>query len=434
MDIITLLQSVNHLHSQKVWRQLIVIAEGMLAMTGRVTMLGISRWTEAGGSYRTIQRFFAEAILWPKINLHLFLSHRYGLEDEVAMIICEKAGKKTHGPTFFHRARVVKGLEFFSLSLINGTRRESSPMLMKQTIRSKQEKKGRKSAKKSDATTKKKRGRPKGSKNKNHREIQLPPHLQLIQTYVESVLSLIGQNLVVKYLLLDGAFGNNNALQMSLRCGLHLISKLRSDAALFFPYDGEQKKRGPRRKYGKKVSFTQIDATYLVKTIIDKKIETRIYGFEAWSKSFPDLLNVTVIVRINHQNGKVGHAVLFSSDLDLKTDRLVDWYTLRFQIEFNFRDAKQFWGLEDFMNVNETQVKNAANLAMFMVNLSHILAANLSPNEKRFSILDLKATYRGRKYVWEVLKYLPKPPDRFLINQLLANVGLLGSINCPSSL
>ena len=38
----------------------------------------------------------------------------------------------------------------------------------------------------------------------------------------------------------------------------------------------------------------------------------------------------------------------------------LDYYKLRFQIEFNFRDAKQFWGLEDFMNLSQTAVTNAA--------------------------------------------------------------------------
>ena len=33
-------------------------------------------------------------------------------------------------------------------------------------------------------------------------------------------------------------------------------------------------------------------------------------------------------------------------------------YRLRFQLEFNFRDAKQYWGLEDFMTVNQTPVYN----------------------------------------------------------------------------
>ncbi|WP_443689872.1 hypothetical protein [Nostoc mirabile] len=37
-------------------------------------------------------------------------------------------------------------------------------------------------------------------------------------------------------------------------------------------------------------------------------------------------------------------------------EKIIDYYRLRFQIEFNFRDAKQFWGLEDFMNLSQTAV------------------------------------------------------------------------------
>jgi hypothetical protein len=53
---------------------------------------------------------------------------------------------------------------------------------------------------------------------------------------------------------------------------------------------------------------------------------------------------------------------------------IIDYYKLRFQIEFNFRDAKQFWGLEDFMNLSLTAVTNAVNLAFFI--LSHHLLAD----------------------------------------------------------
>ena len=52
---------------------------------------------------------------------------------------------------------------------------------------------------------------------------------------------------------------------------------------------------------------------------------------------------------------------------------MIDYYRLRFQLEFNFRDAKQYWGLEDFMSVKERPVYNSANLAMFMVNVSQAL-------------------------------------------------------------
>ena len=36
----------------------VIVVLALLSMTGRVTMLNISRWTGQGGSYRTVQRFF----------------------------------------------------------------------------------------------------------------------------------------------------------------------------------------------------------------------------------------------------------------------------------------------------------------------------------------------------------------------------------------
>ena len=54
------------------------------------------------------------------------------------------------------------------------------------------------------------------------------------------------------------------------------------------------------------------------------------------------------------------HVLLFSSDLTLPYATLIDYYGLRFQLEFNFRDANQYWGLEDFMNVTATGVTISA--------------------------------------------------------------------------
>jgi hypothetical protein len=76
-----------------------------------------------------------------------------------------------------------------------------------------------------------------------------------------------------------------------------------------------------------------------------------------WHKRFADLLNVVVVVKTNLQTGATAHVVLFSRDLELASDKLVEYYRLRFQIEFNFRDAKQYWGLEDFMTVNPTPTR-----------------------------------------------------------------------------
>ena len=129
---------------------------------------------------------------------------------------------------------------------------------------------------------------------------------------------------------------------------------------------------------------------------------------------------------------KKSHVLLFSSDLALDAETLIDSYALRFQIEFNFRDAKQFWGLEDFMNVNKTPVNNAANLSMFMVNVSAKLLAPLRAEHSEGSVLDLKARYRGMKYLHETLKILPQKPDPIVIDEIAEHLGSIGAIHYTS--
>ncbi len=195
---------------------------------------------------------------------------------------------------------------------------------------------------------------------------------------------------------------------------MHLISKLRSDAALYAPYDGPYPGRGPRRKYGAKLNYTALPAEYLRQTTVEGQIETRIYQATLLHKEFPQLLNVVIIEKGHRTTQARAHVLLFSSDLTLAYDKLVDYYSLRFQIEFTFRDAKPYWGLEDFMTVTATGVSNAANLSLFMVNLTQVLLEGLRQRDPQCSVLDLKAWYRGSRYVAELLKLLPEAPDEDL--------------------
>ena len=140
-------------------------------------------------------------------------------------------------------------------------------------------------------------------------------------------------------------------------------------------------------------------------------------------------VNVVIIVKTDLKSGKRAHVVLFSSDLNLPYDRLIDYYRLRYQIEFNFRDAKQYWGLEDFMNVHETAVNNAANLSLFMVTVSRLLVQPFRQDSPDFGVLDLKAHFRGRKYVTETLKLLPEMPEPILLARIFHTIAQIGSIH-----
>jgi putative transposase len=417
------------------------IVQAMLSMTGRVTMLGLSRWAGKGGSYRTVQRFFNAAIPWPQVFGKFFEQHLYQPEGEYFLVgdesVVTKSGKETHGLDYFFSGlmnRLVKGIAIFSLSLVSVEERRSYPLRVEQVVHTEADKvaaqaRKKKLAKKDKAGPKKKRGRPKGSRNRDKTQVELTPELKHIQKMVKEQLEMLKNLVSVRYLTLDGHFGNNNALQMVLQCGLHLISKLRHDAALYFIYDGKQKHKGPRKKYGRKIDYRNIPEKYLVETSAQGYIQTRIYRAVMLHRGFAQALNVVIITKTNLKTGAFASVNLFSSHLELPYDKIINVYSLRFQIEFNFRDAKQYWGLEDFMNVKEVPLTNVLNLSLFMVNLSQVLLRDFRQTHPDSGILDLKAYFRAAKYFEETIKMLPQKPEPILLKQLFGQLASLGCIH-----
>lgn len=441
IDILALLQSLSPCLDKTTIRQFSLIIPALLAMTGRVTMLGISRWTEKGGSYRTVQRFFSTVIPWTNVFWLFFRQHLFDAEATYILAgdesVVTKSGKKTHGLDRFFSSlygKPVPGLAFFTLSLLEVNERRSYPIMMEQMVRTEEEKAAAKAKKEAKQKPKnRKRGRPKGSKNRDKTEVTLTPELTRIQQMIQKLLVLILEVLPLEHVVMDGHFGNNNALQMVRQCGLHLTSKLRSDSALHFRYDGPYAGRGAPKKYGDKINYTQIPDKYLQATQTEKEMCTDIYQAEMLHSEFAQPLNVVIIVKTNLKTGAWGHVILFSSDLTLDYACITDFYSLRFQIEFNFRDAKQYWGLEDFMNIKETAVTNAATLSLFMVNLSYLLLRDFRQKDSTVNVLDLKAYYRGHKYVTETLKWLPQKPEPILMARIFDKVSRLGRIHSPLS-
>jgi putative transposase len=168
---------------------------------------------------------------------------------------------------------------------------------------------------------------------------------------------------------------------------------------------------------------------YLKETTVEGHIHTRVYQAQLLPREFTQPLNVVIIVKTNLHTLAQAYAILFSSDLILASTSLVDYYGLRFQIEFNFQDAKHYWGLEDFMHVTPTGMTNTANLSLFMVKVTARLQADACLLDPDYSILDLKADCRGYKYVEEAIKMLLEKPEPVLLGQILHRVACLGQID-----
>lgn len=172
-DIMAVLACLSQCVEPTPLRQLGRVIEALLSISGRVTMKGLSRWSSKGGSYRTIQRLFNTPLNWLELNW-LLIRHHLWDADDVALIsgdhvVVTKSGKTTHGLDRFFSSlygKAVPGLCFLSLSLLSVKHRTSYPMVTEQVNKS-SEPLLQEPTKKSGGA----RGRPKGSKNRNRREV-----------------------------------------------------------------------------------------------------------------------------------------------------------------------------------------------------------------------------------------------------------------------
>jgi putative transposase len=437
-EIITLLSCLSLYLSATEMRHLHRIVEAILCISGQVTMLGLSRWSRGGGSYRTLQRGYNQAYPWSAIHWEMVKAQGVQADKVYILaaddVVVSKAGKATHGVGRFYSSlaqRCIGSVAFLSVALLDVAERQAYPLQVIQHLPKPAE---ASEVSPAEVGAKRGRGRPKGSKNHALTAPVLNAELTQLQDVLHEVHQRICPTLAVEHVALDGAFGTYAATYAVQQSGFHIISKLRQNAALYLPFTGPKPPRGPTPRYGAKLDYRALPESLLCHTTTEAHLCTQLYQAHLWHKDFPDLLNIAILVKTHLLTGKRAHVILFSTDLTLSPDQLVNYYRLRFQIEFNFRDAKQHWGLEDFMNIEARPVTNAVNLAFFMVNLSTLLIRSQRQHTPHFGILDLKAHFRARRYLHETILLLPCPPDPDLIQCLWLKLAALGAIHTRSDL
>mgnify|MGYP000400279036 CR=1 FL=1 len=229
-DILSLLQCLLPQINATTMPQLNQIIVAMLAMSGRVTMLGISRWASIGGSYRTMLRFFDTKIPWATLFFPFFRKHLWRKNEVYLLagdeVVVSKSGKQNYGLDRFFSSlanQSIYGLFFFVLSLVSVERRQSFPIGIKQVIKSDAETTSTSLIKEVKVKDKRVRERPKGSKNKNKKEVILTSELLLIKKMITSLFELVANFIPLTYLVLSSHFINNNALQMARKVNLHIV-------------------------------------------------------------------------------------------------------------------------------------------------------------------------------------------------------------------
>lgn len=172
----------------------------------------------------------------------------------------------------------------------------------------------------------------------------------------------------VQYLVVDGYYAKIKFVNAVDEVDLYTVGKLRHDANLRYLYDGPQKKRGRKRKYDGKVKFDDLSRLEYI-----GQIDNDIHLYTTVVNSVGLKRNIRLVYVLNLRNKKKpGFALLFSTDTELDAKTIYRYYKARFQIEFIFRDAKQFTGLSDCQARCQDSLDFHFNASLTALNLAKV--------------------------------------------------------------
>jgi len=339
-------------------RFILVLLPLLMCLRGRVNFRNLSRYSDY--HEKTFSRWYRRDFDFTEFNrLSLLPLNEYAAVTIIAATDCSfipESGQHTEGLGKYYSGgtgRAEKGLEISTLAVVNVTENTAYHLSTRQTM-----------------------DRPEREQSRVDGYLH---HLQ------QDRASLPPQ---VRYLVADGYYSKTRYLQGVVALGLHQIGKLRHDANLRWLYTGEQKPRGRKRRYDGKVHVEDVSRWSLAGNMNETQVYTAIVNSAHFKR---DLRVVSLVKRCG---SKVKTALLFSTDTSLDAMTLVTYYKARFQIEFLFRDAKQFLGLNDCQARKEKALHFHFNASMTALNLLKLEDRQQQSGDRRVISI---ARWRTRK-------------------------------------
>ena len=306
----------------------------LATFVGKATYRNLNRYSNL--NEKAISRWFRKVFDFLKFN-NLLLQQLITSKEKISAIdasYMKKSGKKTNGLGMFwngQSGKAEKGLEVSLISIIDRKSNTAYALDAQQTI-----------------------------------DVDDQTRIDFYATQVENCAPvLLDQG--IKYMAADALYSKYKFIKRVCATGLQLVGKLRHDSELYWQYKGSYRGKGRPKVFNGKVHFEN-DLTLFdyIKKLDDG---TEIYSAIVHSKTFKRNLRI-VLLRLPKKNSKkVGHIILYSTDVNLDALSIIEYYKSRFQIEFVFRDAKQHTGLTDCQSTNAKSIHTHLNSSFTALNL-----------------------------------------------------------------
>ena len=180
----------------------------------------------------------------------------------------------------------------------------------------------------------------------------------------------------------DSWFGNNGLFKpLRARLGkrVHLLSRLRVNAALYALPEPAPGKAGRPRKYGGRLGNTAELAAAMRKQA--RTYTLHVYGALREVVAAEQVVMLKTLrcpVRVLWVYRKTQWVALMTTDLDLSVEQIIEYYAARWKIEAGFREIKQEIGSAHTQTRNPDAVFNHLNFCMAATTITWIYAEHLN--------------------------------------------------------
>lgn len=314
-----------------------------ISMRGRINFLQLGRYGHMDEhSYRY---HFSKIFDWVGFNRRFITEHcsdQRILGFDASYI--SKSGKSTYGVGYFYsgcHGQYERGLEIGCFAAIDIKQNTAYHVLATQT----------QYRKKKDAS-------------------------DLVSQYCDMLRANATELLQISNILaVDAWFYKAEYINTCIKEGFECITRMRDDANLRYLFTGAQKTgKGRPKKYGNKVNLTKIDKRRF--KLVEKADDINIYECTVYCVMLKRNVKVA-FVEFKNTKGEVQMCKIFmSTNLNTDAKTIVKYYKARYQLEFNFRDAKQHTGLNHCQARDKSKLDFHFNASLTSVNIAKLISRN----------------------------------------------------------
>ncbi|MBO5053278.1 MAG: transposase [Muribaculaceae bacterium] len=329
--------------SKRFLNWLILTIRTVALIPGKVNFTRLSRY--GGRTAKTFASNFKSAVGWINVNIGIARENFGNARDDIAIAIdpsfISKAGRLTYGMGRFWSGvaqRVKRGLEIMAIGAISLSRHAC---VMLGAIQS-----------------------------PNFKTLESEQNMSMLDWYISLVKSKAAELLSLTGILVaDAFFSKYKFVNEVVAMGFRFVGRLRANSYLRYlaiPDPSAPRRRGRKKTYGEKVDFADLDMSVFTSFIYkdSKGVGTQCHTAVVNSRALKR--NIRIVI-CPVEGGEP--LLYFSTDTEMKPERIIGFYRTRFQIEFGIRDAKQFTGLQSQQTRDKDRLDFAFNLSFTTLNV-----------------------------------------------------------------